>query len=98
MFVKIHESYRKIVALCDSDLIGKTFTEDIKQVKITENFFKGEEKNKEEVTEILKDMEREDATFNIIGKDSVDCALKVGIITKDSIMTIESIPLALVLM
>lgn len=98
MFVKIHNAYRRVVALCDSELIGKTFTENIKQIKVTENFFKGEEKNKQEVIEILKDMENEDATFNIVGKNSVECGLNAGIISKDGIMTIENIPVALVLM
>ncbi len=98
MFIKTHEAYRKIVALCDSDLIGKTFTEDIKQINITENFFKGEEKNKEETIEFLKDMEKEDATFNIVGKESVECALIAGIISKDGIITIDNVPVALVLM
>lgn len=98
MLIKIHEAYRKIVALCDTNLIGKTFTEDIKQIKITENFFKGEEKNKEEVIEILKDMEKEDATFNIVGKNSVECGLIAGVISKDGIIKIDSVPMALVLM
>lgn len=30
MNIKIHESYRNIVALADSELIGKTFEEGIK--------------------------------------------------------------------
>ena len=98
MLVKTHDAYRRIVALCDSELIGKTFEEDIKQIKITENFFKGEEKNKEEIIEFLRDMEKEDATFNIVGKESVECALKAGVITKDGIIIIDNIPIALVLM
>ncbi len=98
MFIKTHKAYRRIVALCDSDLIGKTFTEDIRQITITENFFKGEEKNKEETIELLKDMEKEDATFNIIGKESIECALKAGIISKDGIIIIDNVPVALVLM
>ena len=98
MQIKIHEAYRTIVALCDSDLIGKTFEEGIKQIEIHPNFFQGEEKNKDEVLEILKDMEKEDATFNIVGKESVECALQTGIISKDGIIEIDSVPVALVLM
>jgi len=98
MLVKIHEAYRKIVALCDSELIGKTFTEGIRQIKITENFFKGEEKNKEEVIDILKDMEKEDATFNIVGKNSVECGLIARVISKDGIIMIDNVPVALILM
>ena len=62
MQIKIHESYRKIVAVADTDLIGKTFSEGIRQIEVKPNFFQGEEKTKEEVIEILKDMKKEDAT------------------------------------
>ncbi len=98
MQVKIHEAYRKILALCDTNLIGKTFSEGIKQIHIKENFFKGEEKNKEEVLEILKEMEKEDATFNIVGKESVECSIEAGIISKNGIIRINGIPIALGLM
>ena len=95
MQIKIHEAYRKIVALADTDLIGKTFTEDIKQIFINPNFYKDQEKTKEEIVEILKDMQKEDATFNIVGKESIECALKAGVIDKEGIFYIDGVPLAL---
>ena len=98
MQIKIHESYRKIVAVADTDLIGKTFSEDIRQIKISEHFFKGEEKSYEELIEILKDMEKEDATFNIVGPESVKAAREAGIISNEGIITIDNIPIALILM
>jgi len=98
MQIKIHEAYRQIVAICDSDLIGKTYSEGIREIQIRENFFKGEEKNKEEVLEILKEMNREDATFNIVGIESVNAALEAGVIDKAGIFEIDNIPIALVLM
>lgn len=98
MQLKIHNAYRKVVALVDSDLIGKTIEEGIKQIDIKPNFFKGEEKTKEEIIEVLKSMEKEDATFNIVGKESIECALKSGIINEQGIMKIQNVPVALVLM
>ena len=98
MQIKIHEAYRKVVALCDTDLIGKTFSEGKKQIEIKSNFFQGEEKNKEETLEILKDLEKEDATFNIIGKESVEAALEARVISKAGIITIDNVPVALGLM
>ena len=95
MQIKIHEAYRKIVALADTDLIGKTFTEDIKQIFVNPNFFQEEEKTKEEVIEILRDMHREDAMFNIVGKESIECSLRAGIINKEGIFYIDNIPIAL---
>jgi len=98
MQIKIHESYRKIVALADTNLIGKKFEEEIRQIEVKPGFFQGEEKNKAEVIEILKDMQKEDATFNIVGKESVECALKAGIIKKEGIIIIKNVPIALVLL
>jgi hypothetical protein len=98
MHIKIHEAYRTIVALVDSDLIGKTFEEGIKQIKVNPHFFEGEQKEKEEVLEILREFQREDATFNIVGKESINTALEAGIIDKNGVFTIQEIPIALVLL
>ncbi len=95
MYVKIHESYRVIVAVADKELIGKTFYEDIRQIEVRENFFKGEEKTKAEVIEILQDMNKEDATFNIVGERSVQAAVEAGVISKHGIIRIDNIPIAL---
>jgi len=98
MQIKIHEAYRIIVALCDTDLIGKTFSQGIKQIHVRPNFFQGQEKDKHEVLEILKDMKKEDAIFNIVGKESIESALEAGIIKKYGIIKIDNIPVALGLM
>ena len=98
MFVKTHKSYRDIIAICDSGLIGKRFEEGIMQLEISENFFKGEEKTEKEVLEIMRYALSDDATFNIAGKESVNTALKAGIIAKEGIRTVQGVPFALVLM
>ena len=98
MLIKIHKGYRKTIALLDTNLIGKTFEEDIRKIKIKEEFFKGEERNKQEIIEILKNMQKEDATFNIVGEESVQTALEAGIIDKQGIIKIDNIPIALILL
>ncbi len=98
MQLKIHNSYRKIIALSDTDLIGKTFEQGIKQIEITPNFFKGQEKNKEQIIPILKALQKEDATFNIVGKESVQTALEAGIIKQKGIIKIQNVPVALILL
>ena len=57
MFVKIHEAYRNILAVADSDLIGKTFEEGIRQIEVKESFFKGDQKTKEELLEIMQNFD-----------------------------------------
>jgi len=97
MFINIIKSYRYVVALADEELIGKVFYEGNFQLDVKENFYKGEEKTPEEISEILRDMKIEDATFNIVGKESVALALETGIIDEENIGEIEGIPFALVL-
>ena len=98
MQIKTHEAYRTIVALCDSDLIGKTFEEGIRQIELTTNFFQGEEKTEPEILEIIETGCAEDYTFNIVGEDSIKVALKSGIIDNKGIVRIQGIPIALVLL
>ena len=98
MFVKIHNSYREVVAICDSYLIGKRFEDGKFQLDIKENFFRGDEKDEKQAIQIMRDMSREDATFNIIGQESVNAALKAGVISKDGIKKIQGVPFALVLL
>lgn len=97
VLVNIIKTYRDVVAICDSELLGKRFEEGKFQLDIKESFFKGDEIGEEKTIEILKDMEKEDATFNIVGEKSTDIALKAGIIRQEGIGKIKGIPFALVL-
>jgi len=98
MLVKIHRSYRDVVAICDSELIGKKFEQENFQIDIRENFFGGEELSEEKLISVIKKMAREDATFNIIGKNSTNAALKAGILKKEGIKEIQGIQFAMVLL
>ena len=98
MFVKIHKSYRNVIAICDSELIGKKFEEGKTLLDVKEGFYKGEEMTPEEVEEIMIDMSMEDSTFNIIGKESIRIALGTRLISPEGVKTIQGIPYSLVLM
>ena len=37
MLIKIHKSYKEIVAVCDSDLLGKTYEQGDKILEIRES-------------------------------------------------------------
>ena len=97
MFYKIHHTYRDVVAVCDENLIGKTFEEGNFQLEVKESFFKGETISEEELIELMLDFSKEDATFNIVGRESVNCALNAGIIGKNTTKKINNIPFALIL-
>jgi len=84
--------------VCDSKLLGKKFEEGIKQLDIRESFYKGEEKSFDELVELFKFQKAEDATFNIVGKDSIRAAKKARLISDEGIKYIEKIPYTLVLL
>lgn len=97
MIVKIHKSYRDVVSICDSELLGKFFEENNFQLDIKESFYSGEEKEEEEIATLIRNLSREDATFNIVGEKSINLALKENIINPESIKTINNIPFSMVL-
>ncbi len=98
ILISIKESYRKIVAVCDKELLGKYFEEGNRQLDIKEDFYDGEEKSKEEVIDMLKELRKEDSTFNIVGKESIEAGLKAKLISKKGVMKVKGIPFALSLL
>lgn len=93
----MHKATRLAVALCDSDLIDKRFEEGKLQLDLTTSFFKGQEKSLDEVKELLDFYRKEDACFNIVGKQSCDLALEIGLFFKEDVSEIQGVPFVLVL-
>jgi uncharacterized protein len=98
MIVKLHKSYRTVVAVCDSNLMGKKFEEGIRQLDVRESFYKDKNISYEETVELMKFQAKEDATFNIVGEEAIKAAQEAGIIDKEGISEIQGIPYALVLL
>lgn len=96
--VKLHKFRRNILAVCDSDLIGKKFEEGKRILDARESFFNEEQVSYEEAVELMKIQKSEDATFNIIGKKSIKAAVEAGIINSDYALTVDNIPFVLVLL
>ncbi len=97
-FINVINTYRDVVAICDSELIGKVFEEGKFQLDVKESFYKGKEVSEDELIQIINNLSIEDATFNIVGKNSVAVALETGIILKEGIKEIQGVPFALVLL
>lgn len=95
--VKIHKSYRDVVALCDSDLVGRKFEQGVRQLDVRENFYKEKEITSQEAIQLIKFQVKEDATFNIVGPESIKAAKEAGIVDNSGILKIEGVPFALVL-
>ena len=97
MYLKIHKSYRTVIAVADAELVGKKFEQDIYQLDITESFYKGDLLSEEQVIHTLKKYVVEDATFNIVGPKSIKAAEKAGIIKSEEVSNIQGIPFTLIL-
>jgi len=73
-----------LVAVCDSDIVGKTFREGELKIEVKEGFYGDTEFCEEEVKNALKK-----ATIaNITGKKAVNLAIKIGIIDKKNVLKI----------
>lgn len=98
MLVKIHQAYRKIVAICDAELLGRKFEQGDLQLEVKKEFYGGERKNEKQVIEIIELESSEDALFNLVGAKAVDAGIKAGIISGEGIIKIQNVPHALVLL
>jgi len=98
ILIKVHESYREVVAVCDKELFGRKFVEGRKQLDLTGEFFNGLEFSEEGAEGEIIRLVREDATFNIVGENSVEIAKKIGIVLSEGVGEIDGIPFALVLL
>ena len=89
MIAKAHRSQHHIVlAVCDSDLLGKKFEENNIQLDLTADFYKGKEETDEKIIVLMKAA----SIMNFVGKKSVGLAVKEGVINKDTVRKIKGIP------
>lgn len=98
IYIKIHDAYRRIIAVCDSDLIGKKFEEEKIQLDVNEKFYKGDLIAEEKAIEILKEEAEEDACFNFVGNISCELGIKAGIVNKENILEIQGVKHAMSLL
>jgi hypothetical protein len=90
MIVKIHKTQdgKKIVAVCDEDLIGKKFKEGNIRLDLSSDFYNGEKKSEEETKKIFDDA----YVVNIVGEKAVNLGKKAGIVLEDNIIYVKKVP------
>jgi len=94
ILVKIHEDKdREVVAVCDSDLVGKEFNEGKLHIGISENFYKGKEMPRKSIIRILKVCKN----ANVVGKESIKLAIENSIIEEESVIMVKGIPVAMLI-
>src|SRR3989344_2324171 len=79
---------KRLVALCDKDILGKRFEEGKLQLDLTGSFYKGMAR---EEKDILKELSR-DCLINAVGEKTIDFCVKNGIILKENVLKVSGIP------
>ena len=90
MIVKKHKTHdgRLILAVCDSDLIGKKFNEGDMQLDLCSDFYQGEERSDEDIAKLFRCA----YVVNLVGEKAVNLGLKEKIIDKAHVIQIKKIP------
>jgi hypothetical protein len=85
-----HAEGEVLVAVCDSELLGKRFIEGQLQLEVTAAFFGEEKASFEDVAQAL-----EKATMaNFVGERAVACAIGLQYVQAENVLRIRGIPCA----
>ncbi len=98
ILLRVHESYRWVVAVCDADVFGRKLVDGKRVLDVSGAFFNGKIMNRDEAREEIIRCAKEDATFNFVGKDSVRLAKELELVLDGGVVEIDGVPFGLVLM
>ena len=91
MIVKIHSTPNgNMLAVCDSNILGKVFEEENIQIDLSARFYQGEKLSIEKIEVLLKDC----YVVNAVGKNSVDLLIRKNLVEKCNVRVISGIPYA----
>ena len=88
MILKKHkdEKGRTILAICDSDLMGRTISEGKKQLDLSSPFYRGKE------TEDLDKFFKDAYIINAVGDTTIKKLINAGIIKDEEVKRIQGTP------
>jgi hypothetical protein len=98
VLIRVHESYRWVVAVCDADVFGMKLLDGKRVLDLSGKFFDGKSFSLSDAGAELERCAAEDATFNFVGRKSVDLAKGLGLVKDEGVIGIEGVPVALVLL
>ena len=82
----------QMLNICDSDLVGKTITENDLTMDITKNYYGEKIVTKDEAKTLLQNS----SIINMVGKETISLSLELGIGSKDGVKIISNIPFLIV--
>jgi len=77
-----------VIGACDESLLGKKFREGKFQIDVAKNFYDGQRIDKKTLEKFLL----EATIANLVGKETVACAIKLGLVNPKCILIIKGIP------
>ena len=89
VYMKIYETQgEKLIAICDSELLGKVFKSGKLVLHVDRNFYEGI------LVPLSVAMERaEEATIlNLVGENTVNAAIKKGLVHPDAVIKVGGVP------
>ncbi len=96
VYVKVQEyadgsgTVKRVVGVCDKELLGRVFVSGEIRLVVNEEFFKGIEASIDEALEQLKTA----YTAMIVGERIVGEAVKAGIIHPEAVLKVKGVPYA----
>jgi hypothetical protein len=86
--VRVHtRNGERILAACDLELLGQTFTGDGTRLKVSEIFYKGETVDEDVLAERMKNV----TIMNLVGDRTIAIAQNAGYISECSIIIIGNV-------
>jgi uncharacterized protein len=77
-----------VIGACDEQLLGKKFRDGKLQIDVAKHFYDGERIDKKTLEKFLLD-----ATIaNLVGKETVTCAVDLGLVDPECVLKIKGVP------
>ena len=87
--IKIYKRGKDLlVGACDEKLLGKKFEDGKFQIDVSKEFYGGQKIKREGLIEYLK----EATIANLVGSETIKCAIEIGLIDPDCVIRIKGIP------
>jgi hypothetical protein len=83
---------RQFLSCCDSDLLGKTFTEGKCCLRVTEGFYKGTEIGLDEAKDVIAENIDAMDSIHVIGEHIIDHLHACALISKECARRTSNVP------
>lgn len=87
--IKIYKQGKDLlIGACDEELVGKKFEDGKFQIDVSKEFYDGEKVK----PEVLKKYLQNATIANLVGEETIKCAIDLGLINPECVIKIKGIP------